>query len=217
MSGRAFSFQGVFIKRVAKMPFLCYTEFQKNVSERNAMNFKFNVHLTDADYLDYNVFGTIKSPYGRKQMRTFRILIAAGVLLFSLFILIWDRFTLAAFISASAQWVLLSVIELLMNPFFAWILKSHIKSLKKHGKMGYSPDSELEFFEDYFVETTPENKTEQKYSAVERISVIGNKFVYIHINNLMAYILPMASFASSEEYERFMGFMRTKCEKIDTY
>lgn len=181
------------------------------------MDFKFNVHLTDADYLDYNVFWSIKSPYGRKQMRTFRILIGAAILLFSLFILIRDNFSSGAFISASAQWFLLVIVEALLNPFFVWVFKNHIKSLKKHGKMGYSPDSEIEFFEDRFVETTPENKTEQKYSAVERISVIGNKFVYIHINNLMAYILPMASFASGEEYERFMSFMRTKCGKIDTY
>ena len=217
MSGRAFSFQDVFIKRVAKMPFLCYTEFQKNVSERNAMNFKFNVHLTDADYLDYNVFGTIKSPYGRKQMRTFRILIAAGILLFSLFILIRDRFTLAAFISASAQWVLLSVIELLMNPFFTWILKSHIKSLKKHGKMGYSPDSEMEFFEDYFVETTPENKTEQAYTAIERISILKGKVIYIHVNSVMAYIVPFSVFDTKEQETAFLTFLGTKCAVVDLY
>ena len=181
------------------------------------MDFKFNVHLTDADYLDYNVFWSIKSPYGRKQMRTFRVLIAVAILIFSLFILIQDNFSSGAFISASAEWVALIAIEAFLNPFFVWVLKNHIKSLKKHGKMGYSPDSEIEFFEDRFVETTPENKTEQKYSAVERISVISGKCVYIHVNNLMAYILPMASFASGEEYERFMRFMRTKCEKIDTY
>jgi hypothetical protein len=181
------------------------------------MDFKFNVHLTDADYLDYNVFWAIKSPYGKKQMRTFRILIAAAILLFSLFILVRDRFSSDAFFSASAQWFLLAIIEAFLTPFYVWILKNQIKSLKKHGKMGYSPDSEMEFFEDRFTETTPENKTEQKYSAVERISVIGGKYVYIHVNNLMAYILPMSCFASSEEFERFMRFMCAKCGKIDTY
>ena len=64
------------------------------------MDFKFNVHLTDADYLDYNVFWSIKSPYGRKQMRSFRILIGAAILLFSLVILIRDNFSSGAFISA---------------------------------------------------------------------------------------------------------------------
>ena len=40
------------------------------------MHFKFHINLNDNDYLNYNTFWTIKSPYGKKQMLKFRITIA---------------------------------------------------------------------------------------------------------------------------------------------
>ena len=43
--------------------------------------------------------------------------------------------------------------------------------------MGYSPSAVIEFYEDVFIETTPDNKTERKYSAIERISIVDNKVV----------------------------------------
>ena len=69
----------------------------------------------------------------------------------------------------------------------------------------YSPSSVIEFYEDVFIETTPDNKTEQKYSAIERISVVDNKVVYIHVNNIMSYILPFSCFESKEQYNEFFA------------
>ena len=83
--------------------------------------------------------------------------------------------------------------------------------------MGYSPESIMEFYEDRLVETTSDNKTELKYSAVERISIVDHKMIYIHVNNVMSYILPISSFESREQYDRFLGFIRTKCANIDIY
>ncbi len=113
--------------------------------------------------------------------------------------------------------ILLVVIQLEWNPFLRWTLKGTIKSLKKKGKMGYSPEATLEFLEDSFLETTPDNKTEQRYEAVERISVLRGKAIYIHVNSVMAYILPMSCFESPEEYEAFLAFVKRKCPKIATY
>ena len=67
------------------------------------------------------------------------------------------------------------------------------------------------------METTPDNKTEQKYSVIERISVVDNKVVYIHVNNIMSYILPFSCFESKEQYNEFFEFIKTKCSNIDIY
>ena len=83
--------------------------------------------------------------------------------------------------------------------------------------MGYSPVSEMEFYDECFVEITPDNKTEQKYSAIERVSVITDKVVYIHVNNVMSYILPLSCFESKEQYNNFLDFVRSKCANIDVY
>ena len=181
------------------------------------MRFKFHVNLNDNDYLNYHIFWTVKSPYGKKQMLNSRILIAILFTAISFFSLFGGGFSPAAWIGLIPYAILLVLSELLLNPLFCWILKRNIKSLKAKGKMGYSPVSEMEFYDESFVELTPDNKTEQKYSAVERVSVIADKVIYIHVNNVMSYILPRECFASKEQYAEFLGFIRTKCSRIDMY
>ena len=83
--------------------------------------------------------------------------------------------------------------------------------------MGYSPESLIVFSEETFSEITPENKIEQKYSVIEHISVVDNKTMYIHVNNIMAYILPLSCFESLEQYNSFMEFIKTKCNQINFY
>ena len=182
------------------------------------MKFQFHVNVDDQDYLNYNIFWTIRSPYGRKQIKTFRI---ALVVLFASFIVISllfsDGFSPETICGIIPLVILFSLAQIFLTRFFSWALKGHIKTLKKSGKMGYSPESVLEFNEESFAETTPENKTEQKYSAIERISVVDNKMIYIHVNNIMSYMLPFSSFESKEQYDSFFEFIKTKCADIDIY
>ncbi len=181
------------------------------------MKFKFDVKVNDQDYLDYNVFWMIRSPYGKRQLKTFRITFS---ILFGIIVLIYlfsGRFSSLPFLEMLPMLIVFVLFQLLLKPSFVWSLKGSIKNLKKSGKMGYSPESVIEFYEDSFVETTPENKTEQKYSMVERISIVDNKMIYIHVNNIMSYILPLSCFESKEQYDNFFDFIKTKCANIDIY
>ncbi len=181
------------------------------------MNFKFNVITNDQDYLDYNEFWMLRSHYGKKQMLTMRIIITvllgAGVLGF----LISNEFAQSAFVGVFPLVALLVLTEIFFNKIMTASLKRQIKSMKKKGKMGYTPEAVLEFLDDTFIESTPDMKTERKYSAIERISVIDNRMIYIHVNNVMAYILPVSCFESQEQCDRFFEFIRTKCANIDVY
>ncbi len=181
------------------------------------MKFQFNVNINDKDYLDYNKFWMLRSHYGKKQMTTFRIVIAIIFGAYILISLFGGNFTFDSFIGIIPTAILLIIFELSLSPLYVSFLKSHLKSLKKKGKMGYSPSSVIEFYEDIFVETTPDNKAEQKYSAIERVSIVDNKVVYIHVNNIMSYILPFSCFKSKEQYEEFLDFIKTKCADIDIY
>ena len=181
------------------------------------MYFKFNVNLTDKDYLDYNTFWMIKSPYGKKQMLKIRILITICIAIFALGFFLGEKNTVNAWIGIIPYFLLLGLFQLLLNPTMGWILKENIKSLKKQGKMGYSPNSEMEFFDDGFTETTPQNKTEQKYASIERISVVKGKIIYIHVNNVMSYLLPVSCFDSKEQYDAFLNLIKTKCSIVDIY
>ena len=83
--------------------------------------------------------------------------------------------------------------------------------------MGYSPESFIEFFEEGFSETTPDNKTEHKYTAIERVSLVDNKMIYIHVNNIMAYMLPLSCFETKEQFDEFIEFLESKCSNFDIY
>ena len=181
------------------------------------MHFKFHINLNDEDYLNYNIFWMIKSPYGKKQMTKFRISIAILFAVVSFLSLFGGGFSVTAWIGIIPYAILLVLFELLLNPFFVWMVKSNIKSLKSKGKMGYSSVSEMEFYDESFIEITPDNKSEQKYSMVERVSVIEDKVIYIHVNNVMSYILPLSCFDSKEQYNAFLDFIRTKCANIELY
>ena len=181
------------------------------------MRFNFHITLNDNDYINYNMFWATKSTYGKKQMLSLRIMMAILFVFTSFFSLYGGGFSATAWIGIIPYIVMFVLFQLLMNYFFTLILKSHVKSLKSKGKMGYSPVSDMEFYDESFIETTPENKSEQKYSAVERISVVTDKVIYIHINNVMAYILPIYCFESKEQYADFIEFIKTKCKNIDVY
>ena len=108
------------------------------------------------------------------------------------------------------------IAEIFTPSILTFFLKQTLKSQKKTGKAGYSPNSQIEFYDDYFTETTSDGKTENKYSAVERISIL-DEYVYIHINSLMAYILPQSAFSSDEQYNDFLSFITSKCSVVDKY
>lgn len=181
------------------------------------MKFQFHVNLNDKHYLDYNIFWIMRSHYGKKMMVGFRVIIAI-IFCVSMFKVLYDGgFSPVSFISIVPMVVVLGVLELLISPLFVLYFKVYFKSLKKKGKMGYSPSSVVEFYEDKIVETTPDNRSEYKYSGVERISLVDNKAIYIHLNNIMAYILPLSCFENVEQYNTFLEFITTKCVNFDKY
>lgn len=181
------------------------------------MEFQFNVKVDDRDYLDYNIFWMIRSPYGKKQIKAYRITLAAMFAIFIFIYLFGGDFSRESLLGIIPFVIVSSLIQIFLISFFKWSLKGYIKTLKKTGKMGYSPESVIEFHEDGFKEITSENMTEQKYSAIERISVVDDKMIYIHVNNIMSYMLPLSSFESKEQYNSFFEFIKTKCNNIDIY
>ncbi len=179
------------------------------------MLFKFDIKLNDNDYLEYNNFVILKSRYGKKQLMSFRIIMAALLSAWILLLLYNGGFSKDAFIGVIPQVILLVVFQVVLTPFFKFVMKGTVKRLNKNGKKGYSPNSVMEFYVDDFVEKTDEYETRQKYTAIDKVSIIEGKTIYIHINNLMAYILPITCFESCEQRGRFIEFIKTKCSNVD--
>ena len=81
------------------------------------------------------------------------------------------------------------------------------------GKPPYTEHSVIEFYDDIFVETSEDNKTEMKYSAIENVFV-NDKLVAIFINKMQAYILPVASFESKEQMISLVRFISEKRQGV---
>lgn len=178
------------------------------------MKFRFNVNINDNDYYDFNKFHNTRSPYGKKQMTSIRIIFAVFGLLYAVFTTVSDGFDPYMLI---ALLIVFSLLIVFFPKLFMLVLKGNIKAMKKNGKMAYTPSSVMEFYDDFFCESAEETSTNYKYSIIEHISVVDNKVIYIHINSVMGLILPFASFQSAEQMAAFFEFIKTKCANIRYY
>ena len=181
------------------------------------MKFKFNITLNEKDYLDYNVFSITKSPYGKKQMKSFRFTIGLVFAVVVLMCLYGGSFSLSAFLSVIPTLIFAVLFQIFMPNIMAFSVRWAIKKQKTSGKMGFAPISTLEFDDEVFIETTPDNKTETKYPTIERISIVNKKVMYIHVNNVASYILPLSCFETKEQYDEFIKFIGSKCSVIEHY
>ena len=182
------------------------------------MKYQFQVSLTEDDYLAFNLFHALRSPYGAKNTMRIRILTDLILVLFVAILFIFDGVNVGTVMAAVAMLIYIIVVHLCYKRILTSTIKRTIKAQKKKGKVAFSPLATMEFFEDHFVESTEENRTEQKYTVVERISVVENRYVYLHTNNIMAYILPFACFESKEQYQEFLEFLKANISSnIDVY
>ena len=181
------------------------------------MLFELNIKLSEKDYFEFNEFWMLRSHYGKAQMVKFRIGIALVAFLAVLGFCIGDASLEDKLIYLIAYAVVMTVFQLLFNRFMLLSLKGQIKALKKKGKMAYTPESTMQFDDSVFIETTPTERAERSYSSLERVSILSGKVVYIHLNNVTAYIVPRDSFDSEEQYNAFLEFIKTKCANIDVY
>lgn len=139
------------------------------------MLYRFDVNLTEQDYFEFNRFHLFTSHYGKKQFEKSRILISMIPL-----ILRFASYVLSGFavenLAVCIVYILLSVfIFFISKPLVWFVSKLQIKHMKKQGKLPFTPASTLEFYDDSFVEITPDNKTESKYSLVDSIYIVNGK------------------------------------------
>lgn len=180
------------------------------------MNFKFNVTMTEQDYLDFNTFVTFNTSQGKRMLILVRALVTVLCLALAFALLLFGDFGVISIIGA----VLIAAMLLCYNLGYKhWItvsLKKQIEKLKTQGKLPYSAQYTAEFTDVGITETDESCRSEYKYSVIEKISIYGGT-VYIHLDAVRAIILPFSCFEAREQYEDFLGFISTKCPNIVRY
>lgn len=181
------------------------------------MIFGFNVLLNDEDYLKFNKFWMTRSPYGKKEIVKLRLMFAFILLLSCVIGLLYGGLSLSSAVWVAANLIALVLIQVFFEHIMVRTVKQQMRSLKKKGKPGYTPCSELQFFDECVVELTPDVKTEQRYSVIERVSVVRGEAVYIHVNSMAAFILPLRCFEGDEHLNDFLNFIGSKGIRVDVY
>ena len=180
------------------------------------MKYSFDIALSDKDYFEFNKFHLKHSSYGKKYHRTLLCILIAVAALFSLYVLVRDKFALTSVLLLLPYAAIAAIMALCYIPIEIAFLKISIKNSAVRGKALYSKCSTLELYEDYFCEITEQTKNENRYSAIERVYIYGEKYVYIYTNSVMAYIIPRTIFESSEQYSAFCEFIKEKSENVFT-
>ena len=179
--------------------------------------YKLNITLSDQDYLDFNLFLHLQSSYGKKQMRTIRITYILVFIFFILNIGMIKRFTPDTLLYVIVLLLTLLIIQILLKSSLKKNITKKVNQLLKTNKALYSSTSIMEFYDDYFSEITKDEKNEIKYTLIEQVSIVSNKMIYIHRNNVITFIIPFSSFTSNEELNSFLEFIKTKFNNVTTY
>lgn len=174
------------------------------------MKYKFECNLDDKDYYEFNKYHFLNSPDMKKSNFIWKI----SVPIFFLIILLYSILN-----NYDKLYILVSIFLFSIASFvWCWsykyltilFLKFYIKLLKKNGKMPYSSNSTVQFFDDYFEEVTTDTKSEIKYTAILRVDISENNNIYIYTNPILAYIIPFSCFKSVEQQEEFLKFIKEK-------
>ena len=178
------------------------------------MKFKFNVNITQEDYIELNRIVMSETPAGKKSSKISNLVFIAVCVILVLFTLVTSKFSGEGFIVTGVLIIAFLLVHLTLNKTITNLaVKGTVKSLTKiKGKLPYSEHSVLEFYDDVFVEITDDNKTETKYSAIENIFVNEN-LVVLFINSMQAYIVPTRSFESNEQKNSLVAFLNGKTKK----
>lgn len=181
------------------------------------MKYRFHIHMTDEDYMEFNRFWQYQTPDGKKIVRLTRLLVFSIFWMAMGIVLVLEGFTLLTLIIDVALAITSVVYQLLLKSILNRSLGRRIKELKKSGKKLYSPESIIEFYDDYFVETAAGDKTQRGYSGIEQVSIVEGKAIYIHGNIHSAYIIPYSSFESQAQYGEFLEFLKEKIATVNCY
>ena len=178
------------------------------------MNFKFNVNLTEQDYINFNKFHILKSDFGKKTNKHFKIIIIVLLIIATIITFIMNGIKVG--IAGLLVFSLIGILTLLLTDKFLFLsTAATVKSLKKTGKLPYSPSSVVEFDEEGYIESNETEKNERKYSVIENVTVSEEyTAVYVFVSSASAVILPYSAFKSREELFAFIEFMKTKCSKV---
>ncbi len=175
------------------------------------MRFRFDFTLTEQDYLQFYTFHTMYARHGRKRYVTFRWILTIIPLIMVIITAGTDgRLSWEMLLRALPFLAMAAAFYFGYKPITKLNIRSIIKRQKKKEALPFAPKVGLWFYEDRFIEVTPDGKTSNKYGNVYAMYAQGRQMLYIYVNPQQAYLLPFTQFTSPARYEEFVRFIEMK-------
>ncbi|MDE6970323.1 MAG: YcxB family protein [Eubacterium sp.] len=159
---------------------------------------KFMIHLTDEDYIRFNIFYSNHSKAGKRAVNLARI--AFPVLSLAV---------LTVFFSAGAEFGKIAVNAILLTAVsFLWFfyvpkiieksIRKNINKMKADGKLPFHEHAQIEFQDDKIVEKNDQEEVRVKYTDIEQICPT-NEYLYIFYSAVQAFIIPYHCLGADKE------------------
>lgn len=179
------------------------------------MRYEFQIRLTEADYLSFNVFHLTRSPYGRQTSCRLKGLVAGMFAVAVAAAFLYGGVNASTVLYAVLMALLGGAFLLKYDRFVGRSMARTIKQMTKTGKMPYAPDSQVIFDGDVILEITPEQRTERTWSGVERLCMVDGKVWYLYLNNASGFILPVDQLRAQTDFDEFLRYVTEKCPRLD--
>ena len=175
------------------------------------MNFSFDVKFGDEEYLEFNKYHLFYGKPNRNVLKKRRIIFLVATLIYAFLTVLCLKYKLTSYCVAC---IIVTVIFLLECIFakqrLVGMLKRTLKRMKKHGKLPYTAESTVEFYDDKLISRSKNKTTETPYTEVENVCDNTNHAIYIYTDVQTATIIPYKCFRDDSEREDFLNFIKQK-------
>ena len=172
---------------------------------------KVQIHLTDEDYIQFNIFYALHDKAFKKQMM-FRRCFPFMLSLILIPSLIWLRSDIKYTITCSVIWLGYSTMQFFLRP--RSVEKNIRKSLlmsKKEGRLLREPDADYHFADDAIHYTALTNSGFYHYSDVLKIHET-TEHIFVMISAVSAIIIPLRDLG--DQKDALLALLREKCPHI---
>lgn len=181
------------------------------------MRFRFNCICSEQDYCEFSRYTLFETTQAKKNWLRQKIKGPIIILIVWLVYMLINLIQHKGFMQSLLLFVFYTLWSLLWVVYIEFVprilFKYRFDKIRKKGGLTYTPNSDLYFYDDYFVETTKEGKIELRYDALAEVCVNKDNGIYLFQNSSVAFVIPFSTFQSLEERAEFIKFIKEKTGK----
>lgn len=161
--------------------------------------------IIEEDYINFNIHHMDISKTYRRTIFKQRYIIPMLFLIIPFFLV---KISKIPFLNWMVPYGLLYITwACFYKKYLIWKVKNSIKKRLKEGKNnGILGKRTFEICEDEIIEISEYGKSATSIKSVEDV-FINDKYIYIYINSMQAYIVPVRAFISKKEKDEFIKHM----------